>query len=160
MQNERRWCVHFKSITFLKWLQGSSPPLVKLLRSSVLHRVFKRVSGMTLRKFLLKVLLCSSICRTITVRCRHCVTDCECHSHASCYFGYAQWLSCSQRGFLQHLAKSCPVEVLWRRQTCAPSQNSLFSPSYKTTERPGESEEELGFAKLAFKSFLFPELHC
>lgn len=44
-------------------------------------------------------------------------------------------------------------------QTCAPSLHSL-SPAIRQTGRPGESKGELSFAKPAFMSFLFPELHC
>lgn len=71
------------------------------------------------------------------------------HAHASCFFGYTEWLSCSQQRLLQHLAKSCPAQV-FQQQTvleanmCSVTELSLF-PSCMKTERPGESKEKLSF---------------
>lgn len=130
--------------------------------------VFKLVSTVTFRKFLQEVFLCSSICRTIAVRCAVtlvCVSDCVCHAHASRSFWICRVGSLVlSKGPLQHLAKSCPAEV-FQQQTiveanmCSVTELSLFL-YYKETGRPGESREKLSFAKLAFMSFLFPELHC
>lgn len=53
MRNERRWCVHFKSVTFLERLWGDSQPqfFKEALTSVLVNFLIYLVGDVTFRKF-------------------------------------------------------------------------------------------------------------
>lgn len=79
----------------------------------------------------------------------------------TCFLGYAEWLSCSQRGLRQHLAVSCEprggVSTTIRCRGKHVLHHCTLSLScYKHPGRPGRVQRSS--AMLAFMSFLFPVL--
>lgn len=79
----------------------------------------------------------------------------------TCFLGYAEWLSCSQRGLRQHLAVSCEprggVSTTIRCRGKHVLHHCTLSLScYKHPGRPGSVQRSS--AMLAFMSFLFPVL--
>lgn len=171
MRNERRWCVHFKSVTFLERLWGDSQPqfFKEALTSVLVNFWIYLVGDATFRKFHLEaadllfaikhaeqsrrngawLFVCVCVCVSVL---RHSCT---------CFLGYAEWLSCSQRGLRQHLAVSCEprggVSTTIRCRGKHVLHHCTLSLScYKHPGRPGSVQRSS--AMLAFMSFLYPVL--
>lgn len=93
----------------------------------------------------------------------------HCHMNSDCVCISVLVHSCTCLNMVSARAPSASGQVLFTLQQCFSSSSLqgqacmpvtvLSFPCYSQTGRPGESKEKLSFRKLAFMSFLFPELH-